>query len=597
MGRFILTACLILGPAFLISNCGSGDGGSCKEDKDCKIGTVCELNKCSVKNCTVVTQCGNGQVCLESGACSSPECGVGKECKNGKVCQGGVCRSEQKTCSKDEECQSGQKCKSNVCVAADACTTKADCKTGQTCEASKCKDVGSNTSCASSEQCGNGQFCDTQTKTCKSGCEKNTDCPSTQYCDTAANSCKDGCRVADGCSDSRQCDATTHACKCTQSWCDKNGGGTCDSASGQCKTSAAGFLCKACTTDDECGTANDKCSAIGAGSFCTKACTTQADCPTGFACYEITNESKQCVPLGFNCAGCVVDGCSNPNETCDYQSNDGQCIAKKSTCDSCTLDYECGDNGACYQNAGNERYCTQRCDSASCATGFNCKSITIADGGQLKVCVPTTTGEKCNLCSGVTCTGNTPICNQNKGTCVECNEAKDCTNGKTCDAATNKCVEGQTCSDPFPIFISGQGCVQCQFDPDCKDFGGGKCDKTSYSCIGGTTQTGTCTKDADCPGLNFGGVDTTTLGLPGNVSLIPMSCDQGSGKCYEPSGFCASNADCFSGSNCNVNAIVGLGICTCNLFAPACAPSQVCDIDELSILFGGLFPTPRCLAQ
>ncbi|MCA9524113.1 MAG: hypothetical protein KC609_24265 [Myxococcales bacterium] len=563
-------------------------GASCKTLDDCKVGTVCGANsKCEQKGCSTYLDCGNNEVCLENGYCSKPECGNETVCPSGKQCQGGVCKSEQKTCTSNAECSGGEVCKSGVCTGANTCATKADCQAGQTCKGGSCTNVSVSEPCSTSNDCGVGQYCDTTSGKCASGCNQDTDCSSTQYCDTTTNQCKSGCQTSTGCSDGRECDASTHTCKCTQAYCAANGGGTCDTVTGECVTVVTGDLCKACTSNDQCGDANYLCSKISKGSFCTKACTKQSDCPSGYFCYEVTTDSKQCVPSTWKCIGCIQTGCSDSTKACNF--NTGECETKKKTCEACTQNFECGDGSFCLlNNSTGTRYCAPGCNTGSCPNGFTCNTQGGGDGS-VKVCEPN--GGTCSLCSGVTCGGSTPVCKPETGKCVECVESTDCSDNKTCDVAQNKCIEGNPCAPPLPIYLNGK-CVECVFNNDCT---GGTC--VNNVCQGGQSG-GSCQKDTDCGSIVLG-IDAVFTN-PALVSSCqpdqtgfnfecPTQCDTASGLCFSLAGLCDDqNSFCAPGSQCVKSGGV-VGACACSLFdiTPKCFAGQTCNFDIAGGLFGG----------
>lgn len=87
-------------------------------------------------------------------------------------------------------------------------------------------------------------------------------------------------------------------------------------------------LCEACTTDSQCGGADDLCVRVGANSssFCLEDCSGQSDCPTDYECSSTPIESidgasaRQCVP--------VSNDCSNPGGTVcaddSFEDNDSR---------------------------------------------------------------------------------------------------------------------------------------------------------------------------------------------------------------------------------------------------------------------------------
>jgi hypothetical protein len=91
-------------------------------------------------------------------------------------------------------------------------------------------------------------------------------------------------------------------------------------------------VCEACTTDVQCGGANDLCVLVGtaSSSFCLKECSSPSDCPTNYTCSPAALTSvdggmaRQCVPDS--------NDCSNPGgTTCAddaFENNDSSAEAR-----------------------------------------------------------------------------------------------------------------------------------------------------------------------------------------------------------------------------------------------------------------------------
>jgi peptidoglycan-associated lipoprotein len=126
MSRSILA---ILALLFVLAGCGdkTKKPGSCKADKDCKNGQVCDGNKCV-------------------------ECKTDANCPKGKKCSAGACIAAPE-CTKDDQCPTGQVCQAGKCK---PCSTNADCGVGGTCESGQCK---KGTKCAKDEDCADDEDC------------------------------------------------------------------------------------------------------------------------------------------------------------------------------------------------------------------------------------------------------------------------------------------------------------------------------------------------------------------------------------------------------------------------------------------------------
>jgi len=87
-------------------------------------------------------------------------------------------------------------------------------------------------------------------------------------------------------------------------------------------------LCEACSDDSNCLGQGSACVTLSDGRFCAKACAGAGDCPLGFACQEVGEPSKQCVPTTGVCScgpstqglsracGVTVSPAGQPSYTC-----------------------------------------------------------------------------------------------------------------------------------------------------------------------------------------------------------------------------------------------------------------------------------------
>ena len=123
-------------------------------------------------------------------------------------------------------------------------------------------------------------------------CVRNADCRSGYCVDTA-----DGRACSVFCTES--CPDPDWTCRIVE-----NSGGDVVSI---CLPDAA-VLCRACSSDSECGGLDDLCLELGDGSFCGRECGDGDECPEDFQCDEFSSQGelvRQCVPALGVCGDCV----------------------------------------------------------------------------------------------------------------------------------------------------------------------------------------------------------------------------------------------------------------------------------------------------
>jgi len=325
-------------------------------------------------------------------------------------------------------------------------------------------------------------------------------------------------------------------------------------------TPQEGAVCVACETDADCP--GKKCQPLSSGKFCLGECQSNDDCYTGWMCFQLSNEAKQCIPMAFNCdPKCLTEGCPE-GKVCDQET--GECVVPAGACGVCQQDWDCDIGFKCYQDG---KYCAPICGSGSCPQNSTCQ--TVNGNIAVKLCVSGTPdccfgegcadqcpeatpyalagkcveciqdahcgeGAKCgegNTCVSDACQAPTPY--QYQGNCVECLNSTHCTSkgeGWVCDLNTHKCKnsgplpeECSYCVDPYAACTQINGiwsCVQCTDDTYCA---GGTCDLSLFACGGGNPGCGGCTNDGEC---------VSTMGT------AVLACDVASGCCYDTAGWC-----------------------------------------------------------
>jgi len=337
--------------------------------------------------------------------------------------------------------------------------------------------------------------------------------------------------------------------------------------------------CSPCDTDWDCG--NLTCYPLGGGAFCFDTCGTNDDCPSGWMCYQLTNEGKQCIPMSFGCdAKCLVIGCP-PGEVCDQDT--GKCAVGGAECAPCLHDWQCAQGLRCYQEG---KYCAPGCAGTGCPGGSVCEQVNPIP---FQLCI--SVAPEC--CFGPECTSCPPSAPfMYEGACVECLNSSHCMYlgpEAVCDLLTYSCVSGDPpecgyCADPYPACVQINGvwaCVQCTDDTYCGP--DGTCDLNLYACsYAWPSLCGEdCLSDSDCQ------TD------PG----ILLACDADTGCCYDPMGWCDGvNKHCnyAAGSSCidlmGVPMPGGIGMCSC---------TDPLDQDEFMMCFmmEGACESPECFGE
>ncbi|MFH1465567.1 MAG: hypothetical protein ABIO70_14365 [Pseudomonadota bacterium] len=139
------------------------------------------------------------------------------------------------------------------------CDQDTPCSFGATCVEGQCVSA----RCATGAQCGMGQRCDAGR--CVEGCSGDEDCYPGDACDLTTNTCVD-----DACEDAHRDCAFKEFC---------------NAASGECYE-AAGYWCRGCNGDDDCGESGEVHCYAG---YCMPECTKDSDCPAGFYCYGLVD--------------------------------------------------------------------------------------------------------------------------------------------------------------------------------------------------------------------------------------------------------------------------------------------------------------------
>ena len=153
--------------------------------------------------------------------------------------------------------------------------------------------------CSEDTPCGFGAVC--VEGTCVSNsCATSAQCSMEQYCDKG--SCVEGCAADDDCYPGDYCNDELQVCDkapCTNSQIDCDFKEFCNTGTGEC-IEASGYYCRDCEQDSDCGGNGNVCLHFGQErDFCGVTCEVESDCPSGFSCFDVTDEegrpTRQCL--------------------------------------------------------------------------------------------------------------------------------------------------------------------------------------------------------------------------------------------------------------------------------------------------------------
>ena len=328
--------------------CGDdGCGGSCGNCSGCK-------SVCSGGQCEAQPQADSG--CFDNDICWKDSCGAWGE----KVTECGQagCKPGSKVCSGCEEL-----CKSIECGENSGCNCGA-CPSGKSCQQNKCV-----VECGDG-QCGAGEdYCncpgDCAASTC-AGCCQGTVCKA----GTSNSECgKNGAACA-SCSGGKTCQSQACAYKCGDGVCAAGQEDYCncpgDCAASTCAGCCQGTVCKAGTSNSECGKNGASCAnCTASGKVCqSQGCVvppTWTD-PTSGLTWQVTptggimnwsNAKAHCAALSLDGGGWYLPSISELRSLirgCPGTVTGGACEVT----DSCLSYSLCWDEGACYSCSGGD---------------------------------------------------------------------------------------------------------------------------------------------------------------------------------------------------------------------------------------------------
>ncbi len=568
------------------NRCGNGQdccGGACLATN-----TIQNCGGCGLSCERVADRCAiNGDV-------AECRCGDGPGCADGLRCSNGAC-----VCDRNEDCGEGRLCCNNVCSETDfrgpceACGDRGcDPTLANQCDGRACK-------CGDSDACQPGTVCGQRVPNgpfqCL-GCQTDANCPAQTLCcgqtcvnvnpDFQCESCGEACdsERADRCIDQGAGAARTTLCACG------NEGAACAANSaepwcvdGQCEECRADpdclnparpqcvdNICRACDPGDQAGCGanqlccNFQCRNTGATApsnceSCDTSCVATAtnqcvtrDCRCGNAqpCAGNTPLCDDNRAGGAACVQCLVDG------DCAGHPNGGQCV--ENVCKVCDPNGHdgCGQNELCC-DAGQPG--VFRCEATSAQGGSQCEACDIQCSVQA---TNQCQGRRCGCGVNPPCGGNTPVCDDARGACVECNVDVDC-NGRP---GGNQCVNN-VCRPCDPSDQAGCAANQLCCNNACTATGGGagqQCEACNQTC---GPSADTC-DDRDC----VCGVGANAQACGGNTPFCLNGACRG----------CRNNNDCGPDELCCNNACAPTGGAVgqqCTACGTACnqANSDGCD--------------------
>lgn len=363
-----------------------------------------QASECDDDNVCTEDSCSSEHVCVNSAAGADGEaCDDGLFCTEGDVCSGGSCAA-----GPDDACDGATPVCSEALDACTACASASDCDDDNPCTDDACGTDGACTNSADdTNPCADdGVFCN-GSESCSAGtCTSDAVDPcvggSLPFCDAGMDACVECTSPAD-CDDGLFCNGSE---RCEAGSCEAPLAVACPDALNGC--------------DEDRGVCLD--------------CNLASDCADGDACTVDRCTAGSCehggCPSGTTCTAGVCAGCTDAGD-CD----DGN---------PCTTDTCDGGSGVCsWPDAAPGSPCD---DGVFCtAAGASCVSGT------------------CIALGGRTCTGNTPICDEEGELCAACSSASDCDDGNAC--TTDVCNGNGSCSrSPVVCADDGVACTLTQCD-------------------------------------------------------------------------------------------------------------------------------------
>lgn len=265
------------------NGCACSSGSDCPPFQMCDPSTgQCDTN-CLGSGCACVTdsQCaggymeqsglGQGQICV-NGFCA-PGCNAATDCPLPLACDTssgtpgtclGGCTGSTCACAIDWQCAQGAEQRESVCsngVCTTGCRTGFDCTSTTACDqslgfVSSCSSscTGSQCSCIFDSQCTNGAVglgiaCLKSSGLCGPGCATGNDCGTNQACQTSTNTCSSTCAANPwqcACTTDAQCNAglTGQGVICYNNLCFAGCASNSDCASGSCDLTQTSGTCQ-----------------------------------------------------------------------------------------------------------------------------------------------------------------------------------------------------------------------------------------------------------------------------------------------------------------------------------------------------------------
>jgi len=363
------------------------------------------------------------------------------------------------------------------------------------------------------KQCGNDQYCDSATTTCKEtpDCESDDDCPDSTCGSASWSQCSDF---------SDECDETgTQTKSCSNYEC----------SGGECVEHVQNSE-QNCTrnTDDEDCQGGGWCS----DGVCIVGCKTNSDCDSK-ACDSwgvCGGYSNDCDETGIQERTCYSAKCNASTHVCEYSPNtDTQSCTRDTegtTCDD--TDYTswgtCGSYSDTCDESGTQ---TRTKTSYACLSGA-CKSSSSTES---QSCSRDTDGTSC----GSTSYGSWGTCGSYSDTC---DESGTQTRSKTTYACANSSCKSSSSTDSQSCSrdTDGTSCGSTSygtwgtcgsFSDTCDESGTKTRTNTTYACSSGTCKSSNTTESQSCNRDQTGVTcKTTSYGSWENCGWFSSTCDE-----------------------------------------------------------------------